>query len=113
MPGRPALIMGSIVKIMPGCSLRPVPGPAVVQDLRLLVELAADAVAAELAHDGEAVAFGEALDVGADVAQVRAGAHGADAAPHRFIGEVGQALGLDRRLADVGTCGSCRRGSRP
>ncbi len=57
MPGRPALIIGSIVKIMPGCSLRPVPGAAVVQHLRLLVELPADAVAAELAHDREAVAL--------------------------------------------------------
>ena len=72
MPGRPALIIGSMVKIMPGCSFRPVPGAAVVQHLRLLVELAADAVAAELAHDREAVAFGVALDGGADVAEMRA-----------------------------------------
>ena len=50
----------------------PVPGRAVVQDLRLFVELAADAVAAEFAHDRKAVALGEALDRRADVAQARA-----------------------------------------
>ena len=34
----PALIIGSIVNIMPGFSSSSVPGPAVVQHLRLLVE---------------------------------------------------------------------------
>ena len=68
MPGRPALIIGSIVKIIPGC-IQAGAGPAVVQHLRLLVELRADAVAAEFAHDGEAVALGESLDRVADVAE--------------------------------------------
>ncbi len=62
MPARPALIIGSIGEDHAGLQLEPGAGPAVVQHLRLLVELAADAVAAELAHDREAVAFGEALD---------------------------------------------------
>src|SRR5690242_21664659 len=42
---------------------------AVVQDLRLLVEAPADAMAAALAHDREAVRFGMRLDRRADVAQ--------------------------------------------
>jgi hypothetical protein len=44
-----------------------------VQHLRLVVKHLADAVAAELAHHRQAVAFGEALDGVADVAQARAG----------------------------------------
>ena len=72
MPARPALIIGSIVKIMPGWSFMPVPGLAVVQHLRLFVELAPDAVSAEFAHHRKAVAFGEALDRRADVAEARA-----------------------------------------
>src|SRR5215212_4470484 len=75
-------------------------GPAVVQHLRLFVELPADAMPAELAHDGETLTLGEALDVGADVAEMRAGPNAANAAPHRLVREISQALGLDRRLAD-------------
>ncbi len=100
MPARPALIIGSMVKVMPGSSLSPVPRAPVVQDLRLLVELPADAVAAELAHDREAVGLCESLDACADVAEVRAGAHRADAPPHRLVGDVDQPLRLDRRRPD-------------
>ena len=77
------------------------PGPPVVHDLRLLVELPADPVAAEFADDREMVALGELLDRVADVAQPRAGLDGADAAPHRLEGCLHQALRLDRRRADV------------
>jgi hypothetical protein len=49
----PALIMGSTVNVMPGLQLQALAGLAVVQDLRLLVEALADAVAAEFAHDAE------------------------------------------------------------
>src|SRR5450432_2815938 len=55
---------------------------AVMQHLRFLVELAVDAVVAELAHHREAVALGEALDGCADVAQVRATLDFTNAAPH-------------------------------
>jgi hypothetical protein len=36
----------------------------------------------------------------ADVAEARAVAHLLDAQPHAFVGDLGQALGQDRRLAD-------------
>jgi hypothetical protein len=67
MPGRPALIIGSIVKIIPGCSLRP-SRAAIVQDLRLLVELAADADRRTRAPR-KSRALGMALDRRADVTQ--------------------------------------------
>jgi hypothetical protein len=64
------------------------------------VELAADAVAAELAHHREAVPLGVALDGGADVTEPRAGAHLPDAEPHAFVRDLDQAARLDARLAD-------------
>src|ERR1022692_5182132 len=76
-------------------------GPAVVQDLRLFVELPPDAVTAEFPDDGKAVAFGMALYGRADVAQRRAGLDLAYAAPHRIEGHFAQTLGLDRRGSDV------------
>src|SRR5574337_1271280 len=75
-------------------------GPAVVQYLRLFVEHAADAVAAELAHHREAVAFGELLDRPADVAEPRTRAHQHDAVPHRLVRHRAQALRGDRAVAD-------------
>src|SRR6476646_3017624 len=50
-----------------GLQLEPRAGAAVVQHLRLLVELPADAVAAELADDRKAMALRVALDRVADV----------------------------------------------
>ena len=97
---RPALIIGSIVKIMPGTELFERARPAVVQHLRLLVEVRADAVAAELAHHREAGALGEVLDRVADVAQAHAGLDLDDAVPHRLVGDLAQALGGDRAFAD-------------
>src|SRR5687768_10080792 len=76
-------------------------GAAVVQDLRLLVELAADAVAAELAHHGVAVLLGVGLDGRAEVAQAHARADLADALPHALVGHLDQPAGLDAGLADV------------
>jgi hypothetical protein len=58
----PALIIGSMVKIMPGTQQRSRVRFAVMQDLGFLVELAADAVAAEFADHRKAGAFGMALD---------------------------------------------------
>ena len=95
----PALIIGSMVKVMPACSAMPWPRAAVVQDLRLLVEAPADAVAAEFAHDAVAVRLGVALDGVADVAQGRARAHLRDALPHAFVGDLAQAPRLDGGLA--------------
>ena len=73
---------------------------AVVQHLRVLVEHAADAVAAVLAHDREALLLDVALDRVADVAQVTPGPDRADAAPHRIEGNFRQPLGLYRRSSD-------------
>jgi hypothetical protein len=56
------LIIGSMVNTMPGTSFFERARAAVVQHLRLFVELAADAVAAELAHDRKAVVLGKGLD---------------------------------------------------
>src|SRR6185437_10223463 len=76
-------------------------GLAVMQHLRLFVELAADAVPAEFAHHRKAMALGEALDRCADVAEAGARLDLAYTAPHRRKGHFAQPLGLDRRRADV------------
>jgi hypothetical protein len=81
--------------------LEPLPGLAVVQDLRLLVEAPSDAVAAELAHHAVAVRLGVLLDREADVAEGRARMHRADALPHALVGDLAQATRLHRGLADV------------
>src|SRR4051812_1067093 len=79
---------------------QPCTGLAVMQDLGLLVELASDAVAAELTHHREAVLLGMALDGSTQVAQTGARTHMADAEPHALMGHVDQAARLDARLAD-------------
>ena len=60
----------------------------------------ADAVAAVLAHHGEVALLDELLDGVADVAEPRARAHLLDAAPHRLVAGLGEALGMQGRLAD-------------
>src|SRR5260221_4276337 len=65
-------------------------GAAVMEHLRLLVEFPADAVAAELAHDGKSVFFGVGLDDLADVAQIGPMLHHLDSAPHAFVGYFGE-----------------------
>src|SRR6185312_1839834 len=72
---------------------------AVMQHLRFFMKYLADAVAAELAHDREAVALGKLLDGPADVAQARARLDHHDAMPHGLIGHGAQAPGRDRALA--------------
>ena len=69
--GRPRLIIGSTVKIMPGLISCPSPGLAVVEHVRRLVEGAADAVAAEIAHHRAALRLREGLDGVADIAHAR------------------------------------------
>src|SRR5690606_4925139 len=76
-------------------------GPAIVQNLRVLVELAADSVAAIFAHDRKTLLFGVFLDGVPDVAQRGAGAHLLDAQPHAFVGGFGEAARQDGRLAHV------------
>src|SRR5258706_12170581 len=73
---------------------------AVVQDLRLFMEFAADPVTAKFAHDAAAITLGAALDRVANVAQAGAGAHFGDAAPHTFVRDFAEAARLDRRIAD-------------
>jgi hypothetical protein len=62
-----------MVKIMPGFHQRAGAGLAVMGHLRILVELAADAVPAEFADHRVAVLFGMFLDDRADVADAAAG----------------------------------------
>ena len=71
-----------------------------MQDLRVLVVDAADAVATIFAHHGEVAGLGESLDRVPDIPQVRPRTHLLDAAPHRFETAFGQPLRLNRRLAD-------------
>ena len=67
---------------------------AVVDDLRVFVEAAADAVAAKFLHHGIAGVFGDLLAGVADVAEGGAGLHGFDAGHHALVGDVDQALRL-------------------
>src|SRR2546428_11593069 len=73
----------------------------VMQDLRLLVELAPDPMAAELSHHAVSVAFGVLLDGRPDVAQKSPWAHRIDAEPHALVGGFAQPPGLYRGLADI------------
>src|SRR5689334_11287410 len=73
----------------------------VMHDLWFFVKAFADAVAAKFAHHTEAVGFGVALYRMADVAQPRIGFHRMYAAPHAFVSDFDQALGLDGWHADI------------
>ena len=77
-----------------------VAGVAVVQDLGILVELAADAVAAVLPHHRVVLRLHVALDGVADIAQMGAGAHLTDAEPQRFQGDAHQPFRQYRGRAD-------------
>jgi hypothetical protein len=68
-------------------------GAAVVQYVGRVVEKLADAVAAEIAHDGTALAFGVALDGRADRAGAGAGADRRYAAHQAFMRDFQQPLG--------------------
>src|SRR4030095_10485508 len=50
-------------------------GPAIMQDIRMVVEFTAETVAAEIAHHRAALAFGIALDRMADISRLAAGLH--------------------------------------
>ena len=66
--GRPRLIIGSTVKNMPGCSIVPSPGAPEMDDVGLVVEQPAEAMAAEIAHHAHVLRFDIGLDRGADIA---------------------------------------------
>src|SRR4051812_6195422 len=72
-------------------------GLAVMLALRLLLELAAGAVPAELAHNRESVALGMLLDRCANTAQPGSRAHLEDPAPHAIERHFPQPLRLDAR----------------
>src|SRR6185312_11999607 len=80
----------------PGAEAEAPAAAAVVVDVRGRVHVAADAVAAQLAHDAASGAARDLLDGGADVAEAGAVAHDGDA---------GVAAGA-RRLDDVARLGA-------
>ncbi len=86
--------------------------PADVHDVGLVVEQAAEAVAAEVAHHAHVLGLDIGLDGGADVAGGRARPDRRDAAHHRLVGDLDQPLGAARDRADARTCGWSRRASR-
>ena len=67
---------------------------AVVDDLRVFVEAAADTVAAKFLHHGITGVFGDLLAGIADVAEGDAGLHNLDTGHHALVGDVDQALRL-------------------
>src|SRR5476649_629090 len=71
-----------------------------VDDIGLVVEQAAEAVTAEVAHHAHVLGFHVALDRGADVAGGGAGADGGDAAHHGLVRHLDQAFGAARNFAD-------------
>ena len=75
-------------------------GAAVVQHLGLFVKALADAVATELAHHAETLAFGKLLDGVAYVAQMDAGFDHLDAMPHGVVGHRAQPFGCDGDIAN-------------
>src|ERR1700730_10626061 len=92
--GLPRLIIGSIVENIPGFRDTSSPGPADVNDARLVVEHAPEAVAAEIAHHAHALRFDETLDGVPDIAGGGAGFHRGDAAHHGLVGYFDQPFGL-------------------
>src|SRR5262249_43516831 len=70
--------------------------PADVHDVGLVVEQAADTVAAEVAHDAHVLALDIALDGGADGGGGRARPDHRNAAHHRLVGDLDQPFGAAR-----------------
>src|SRR3954451_13576647 len=75
-------------------------GPADMDDVRLVVEHAPEAMAAEIAHHAHALWLDETLDGVTDVAGGGAGLDGGDAAHHRLIGDFDQPFRLARDRTD-------------
>ncbi len=72
---------------------------AVVQDLRLFVELGTDAVAAVVAHHGETGLFDDGLDHGADLGDAHARTHLLDGGVEAILGNLAQLAAQGRGLA--------------
>ena len=87
-------------------------GPADMDDVGLVVEQPAEAVAAEVAHHAHVLAFDEGLDGGADVAGGGARPDHRDAPHHGVVGDLDQPLGAAREFRRSDTCGSNCRASR-
>ena len=83
-----------------GLELGPGAGAAGMDDFGAVVEQPADAVAAEIADDAVAVAFGVALDRVGDVAEPVAGPRLLEAEHQAFVGDVDQLARLQRHVAD-------------
>src|SRR3546814_14801207 len=66
-----------------------------------LMKPGTDAGPAEFPNHAVTVLLGMRLNGRADIAEVGAGPDRIDAEPHALVGHVAQALGLDRRLADI------------
>src|SRR3954451_12997908 len=75
-------------------------GPADMDDVRLVVEHAPEAMAAEIAHHAHGLRLDETLDGVADVAGGGGGLHRGDAAHHGLIGHLDQPLRLACDRAD-------------
>ena len=75
------------------------PGLAIVKYLGILMELAADSMAAKFAYYGITVFFGMRLNRSANVAQAGAGSDIRNPYPHALICDIAQASGLDAGLA--------------
>ena len=116
--GSPTVTIGSIASARPGHELRAAAGPAVVEHVRVLVHLGADAVAAVVVDDPVGVRLGgdRLLDGGADVGQPPAGDRPGQPGPHRPLGHVEQrgvlGRGLPHRHGDGGVAVPALRGSR-
>src|SRR4051794_5392093 len=70
----------------PGFQGHALAGTADMDDVRLVMEHAPEAMAAEIAHHAHALRLDKTLDGMADVAGGGAGFYGGDAAHHRLIG---------------------------
>jgi hypothetical protein len=82
----PALIIGSMVKVMPGLSSSSVPGGRSAAPAALHGS-AGRCRGRRTRAPREALAFGEGLDGEADVAQAHAGLDLHDAVPHGLVGD--------------------------
>src|SRR5580658_261503 len=74
--------------------------PADMDDVRLVVEQPAQAVAAEIAHYAHVLGFDIGLDGMADIAGGAAGPDRGDAAHHALVGDFDQPLGAPGNFAD-------------
>src|SRR3954454_16473432 len=83
-----------------GLELHALAGPPDMDDVRLVVEHAPEAMAAEIAHHAHGLRLAETLDGVADVSGCGAGLPRVDAAHHRLIGPLDQPLGLAGDRAD-------------